>query len=1316
MKKNFLFILLLLIVANCVFALPVTKTEASRVALNFITERMGSGYNVVETKALDSGYTDNYIYVVNLKPSGFVLISADNAAIPIIGYSTQNTWNQSQLPVQLNGMLIGWNDQMHAIVTQKMSADDSINQLWNHYNVNSGRFTANSNFRAVSPLIASTWGQGEYYNALCPEDSPVGCVATALSQIMRFWRYPAVGNGSNSYTSVTYPEYGEQAADFGNTTYNWGGMPNSVNNTNNSVATLCYHAGVAVNMDYKPNASSAFSTDVPFALTNYFRYAESVSLKERSAYSEENWNTLMEGELNNGRPVYYSGAGNVGGHAFILDGYQGTNSFHINWGWNGAYNGYYTLANLNPAGDNYNESQQAVIGIQPGSMGAPALYESFESASFPPNGWTVTNNSFARASTFSIAGSYSARYNNTGQGSPQSGKKLRTTKVVVDATSPDLSFKARAGSRTEDEQLKVGYSTSESGPYTYFTTKATLSNRAQTFTYSINDLTPGEYYFVFETYCSSNRRVNRSWIIDEVTGPLLWINPLPTPALNIRSWAAGSFAPGDAAYSGNIFQISNTTGGELTIVSVTDLSDAEFKTNLDLDISLVAGQVHEFGFSYEPLDYGTDNQAFVISTNGGDITINLSGSSLSSVFTDSFESYADFATSFSPWTTFNGDEGTPGGVNGIVFPNSTTFTDWIIFNPANTNPPIGNAAPHSGEKYAMAVYNNEETLNDDWMITPALALEGSPTISFWARSYGSGYPETFKVYYSTTNNTAPDSFTHLVTKTNVSTTWTKYTYSLPAACANQPVVYLAIVHASENKFMLFIDDVLVTDDSPLDTPQFGNINGYVYRSGTTTPIEGALVSAGTKITYSDANGFYHLNNILAGTHSITVNADDQFYFSAVEDDVVVTADNTTSQNLYLTWAEIMVNHESITSNLLLGQTEDINLTISNPGGTADLNYELYLTTSTRGNNRINNQFSKKPLLGADVKRITDLNFHHQSDRDEGWMGYTDFDDATAYYNATTNNREKAIKFSVDDFGIWANGVTISKLRALFYNPGGGEEWGASANFYFKIYDSTGTGEALYTSRTYTANSLVTMEDILPTPLVMTTDFWVSVYCTNSFGKPHLVGSSYNNGHSYMGANSGAWAPVAGFDWFIDAYTTGDEWIKAGSYSGTVAPGASVDTNMHFDTTNLGVGTKSAYMYIFNNSNHNANRTNHLMIPITLNVTGSVDLTIPENLVIAKTEGILSIAWDSATAANSYNVYGCNTPDGVFNLIGSVVDPYIELTDVELATFGLDNRAFFYVKADTAPYNPSKVITQRKQVNRNFVNPAKHPKNKGWNRK
>ncbi|MCK9309396.1 MAG: choice-of-anchor J domain-containing protein, partial [Candidatus Cloacimonetes bacterium] len=651
-------------------------------------------------------------------------------------------------------------------------------------------------------------------------------------------------------------------------------------------------------------------------------------------------------------------------------------------------------------------------------------------------------------------------------------------------------------------------------------------------------------------------------------------------------------------------QLSNTSGGTLTITSVTNLSATEFKSNINPGISLVAGQVHEFGFSYEPLNYGADNQSFVITTNGGTLTITLTGGALSSVFSDSFESYSDFVVSFPPWTTYNGDAGTPGGISGVTYPNSTTQQDWIIFNPATTTPAVNGAAPHIGAKYAMAMYNNSAVPNNDWMITPALNLAGSPSLSFWAMSY-STYLETFKVYYSTTNNTAPGSFTLLATQASVPSAWTQYTYNLPAACANQPNVYIAIVHASTDQFMLLIDDVLVSDNSSPGTPYFGNINGYVYRSGTTTPVIGAKVTSGTKLTYSDANGFYQFNNMLVGTHSVSASASGQFYFPASASGVVVTNGNTTSQDIFLTWAEIAVNPTALTSNLYLGEAEDQNFAISNPGGTANLEYELWLTTSTRGNNpRLGNQMTKRPPLSSDAQRIENLPIQHASDRAEGWMGYTNFDDADTYMTAATTNREKATRFTLENFGLWSNGVTISKLRALFYNPSDAA-WGTATNFYFKIYGASGTGTALFTSPTYTAVSLVDMECVLPTPLVMTTDFWVSVYCVTNGGKPNLLGSTASSGNSYNGASSAAWTAVAGMDWCIDAYAVGDEWIRAGSYAGTVAPAATVNTNMHFSTTNLAVGTKNAYMYIFNNANYNSpstQRGDYMVIPVQMNVT------------------------------------------------------------------------------------------------------------------
>ncbi|MDD4310710.1 MAG: C10 family peptidase, partial [Candidatus Cloacimonetes bacterium] len=944
-------------------------------------------------------------------------------------------------------------------------------------------------------------------------------------------------------------------ANFGGTTYNWAGMPNSVTAANTSVATLCYQAGVSVSMDYDPEGSGAYSTDVPGALTSYFRYASSAQYKNKSSYTTDAWDTLMRGELDNGRPIYYSGSGPTGGHAFILDGYTGTNSFHLNWGWDGWYNGYFTLAALNPGGDTFNNGQAAVIGITPGSANF-TLSEGFEGTTFPPTGWSLPVAGFARSATNYITGAYSARYNATATGASQSGKQLRTTKVTVGATSPALVFKARAGATARSEKIKVGYSTTGTAPFTYFGTNASLTNSAQTFTYATNTLTPGDYYFVFETYCSLSTSQNRAWIIDEVTGPALWVSPTPTAALNITSWDAGALAPGDASYSGNTFQLSNTTGGTLTITSVTDLSGTEYKTNLNSAVTLVAGQVHEFGFSYEPINYGSDPQSFVITTNGGTLAINLSGNALSSVFSDGFEGYSDFVVSFPPWSTYSVDTGTVGGISGVTFTNSSTMTSWIVFNPANTTPATGAATPHIGAKYAMSMYNQSAVPNNDWLISPALTLAGSPSLSFWAMSYSSSYLETFKVYYSTTNTTVPGSFTLLATQASVPNAWTNYTYSLPAACANQPTVYLAIVNASTDMFMLMIDDVSVSDSSSPGTPYFGNVSGYVYRQGTTTPIVGATVTAGTKVVTSDANGFYQLNNLLVGTHTLACSATGQFYFDSSQSGVDVTNGNTTTQNLYLTWAELSANPQTISASLYPDETSDINLAISNPSGTADLEYELWLTTSTRGNRRIVDQFNKKPSLSADTHIIENLPIQHQSDRTEGWMGYTNYDDADTYLTAATTNREKATKFTIEDFGMWSSGVTISKLRALFYQPSDAT-WGTATNFYFKIYGPTGTGTALYTSPTYTATSLVDIEDVLATPLTISTNFYVSVYCVTNGGMPHLVGSTASYGNSYYGASSAAWTAASGFDWCIDAYTTGNEWIRATSYADTVAPAATV---------------------------------------------------------------------------------------------------------------------------------------------------------------
>jgi len=141
-------------------------------------------------------------------------------------------------------------------------------------------------------------------------------------------------------------------------------MLNSWVNGDSSIPTLIWHAGVSVNMMYGLNGSGAYSSDALTALITYFNYGPEASLEEKDNYSESQWESLLKDNLDHARPMYYDGYG-TGGHAFVMDSYQGTDYFHFNWGWSGTADGYYYLNNLNPGGDNFTNGQGAIVDLYP---------------------------------------------------------------------------------------------------------------------------------------------------------------------------------------------------------------------------------------------------------------------------------------------------------------------------------------------------------------------------------------------------------------------------------------------------------------------------------------------------------------------------------------------------------------------------------------------------------------------------------------------------------------------------------------------------------------------------------------------------------------------------------------------------------------------------------------------------------------------------------------------------------------------------------------------------------------------------------------
>lgn len=358
MRKLFLSIVLT-IACSMLWANPVTVKTAEQVAKNWYAHNASSKVSNFEvSKTIAEKYNGlTTFYTVIFKSGGFVLVSADDAARPILGYSTEGNFNGEFNP-NAKSWIEGYNKQIENVIINKNDNKATLVE-WN--NISKNIFKESK--KAVTPLLTTTWDQSPYYNAQCPGGSVTGCVATAMSQIMKYHNFPTQGIGSHSYV---HPTYGLQSANFA-TTYNWAAMPNNVTSSNSAVATIMRHTGVSVDMNYSPTGSGAYSEDVPFALNTYFNYHQTIELKSKANYTDAAWIALIKTELDASRPVYYAGSGTSGGHAYVCDGYDATDKFHFNWGWSGTANGYFTIGALNTSNGSFNDNNRIVINFKPGN-------------------------------------------------------------------------------------------------------------------------------------------------------------------------------------------------------------------------------------------------------------------------------------------------------------------------------------------------------------------------------------------------------------------------------------------------------------------------------------------------------------------------------------------------------------------------------------------------------------------------------------------------------------------------------------------------------------------------------------------------------------------------------------------------------------------------------------------------------------------------------------------------------------------------------------------------------------------------------------
>lgn len=380
MKKIKILALAIMLGVGYVNANPVDVNVAKKVAGNFYAGKYASGLtpelSLVYTETDPNGVPVYYVFNVDAN-KGFVIIAAEDAAHPIIGYSDAG---QFVIPTGTHNNVDFWLTQRKKVVmvnrANKITATPAVADEWASYS--SGRSPKSHSITSTRdsclPLVKTYWDQSPYYNAYCPGGSVTGCVATAMAQIMKYWAYPSVGLGSSNYNDSPpffTDSWGMQYAYYDTSHYVWSAMPSSVGRPNNEVAKLMYDCGVSVDMDYTPSGSGASvmggNPSAQFSYMNYFGYSNSINGAMYKDYSESAWISLLENELNNKRPMQFQGFTNTDeGHSWVCDGYSATNEFDMNWGWSGYDDGYYTVTDLYPVGEyDFTEKIGVLYNIKP---------------------------------------------------------------------------------------------------------------------------------------------------------------------------------------------------------------------------------------------------------------------------------------------------------------------------------------------------------------------------------------------------------------------------------------------------------------------------------------------------------------------------------------------------------------------------------------------------------------------------------------------------------------------------------------------------------------------------------------------------------------------------------------------------------------------------------------------------------------------------------------------------------------------------------------------------------------------------------------
>lgn len=844
MKKALLFFATAML---CITAMakPVDPQAAMRVANTMM--RLGGGSTQLTDISSQTPYT--HLYIFTAKGGGFVIVSADDCVVPVIGFSATARFDAKNIPTNVHGMLEDYDEEIAYWSSQEGLPTNSD---WQPLLL--GTAPEPHDLTAVAPLCSTSWGQDPYYNNLCPYDASLGehavtgCVATATAQIMKKWNYPTTGYGSHSYVE---DDFGTLSANFGNTTYQWSNMPNALTGTTgttqvNAVATLMYHIGIADEMDYAVASSGANNYNYfgyvddatsESSLQYYFKYRSDMAAIARVDYSNTAYVNILKAELDAGRPILYSGRDNDGGHSFVLDGYNNSNQFHVNWGWNGAYNGYFTIGSLNPSGGGtganagtYNLQNVALIKIQPNTN-----WSSTGSTTVTANATGGTGCSVSGAGTYSFGDTIHLQaiaatgYHFTGW---SDGSKFNPRECIANGGS--LSFTAQFEPLGGDTV----------------------------------------------TYCPGNRYLTS---LGNTSGTSYWGIRIP----------AASVA-GDTLTKVQIY-VTETGNYTLTVYGGTSSPTTTLKTasvnipssgwatlNITNGVACPAGQdiwitfSHSGGYPAAMSYSGGHNYGLLWGSN-----FNYAGYTQCSWMIRGIFGDGGGSTPTPPTTDTCLITSFPYTEN---FDNSATY-GCLRINNANGDTTTWGLTNSYGYNNSICAYITYAVQSDDYLILPGIATPGNYSITWKAKIYSTSYPETYQVWIG-------DSmiFNETLTSTNY-VTRTAY-FSVAAGDTVNP----KFRYISDDMDAFFLDDITISTAS---APQQYTITVQSANPTMGSVSGGGTYNAGTNITIS-ATAFsgYHFTQWQDGntnaTRNITVSGNATYTASFAADGPAPTTSDTIS--------------------------------------------------------------------------------------------------------------------------------------------------------------------------------------------------------------------------------------------------------------------------------------------------------------------------------------------------------------------------------------------------------------------------------------